>query len=43
MNVAALGNMVPQLHFHHVVRYQNDVAYRNLYGVHQPCHIQVMF
>ena len=26
MNVAALGNMVPQLHFHHVVRYQNDVA-----------------
>ncbi len=24
MNVAALGNMVPQLHFHHVVRYQND-------------------
>ena len=27
MNVAALGNMVPQLHFHHVVRYQNDVAW----------------
>ena len=24
MNVAALGNMVPQLHFHHVVRYRND-------------------
>jgi len=27
MNVAALGNMVPQLHFHHVVRYQNDIAW----------------
>jgi diadenosine tetraphosphate (Ap4A) HIT family hydrolase len=27
MNVAALGNVVPQLHFHHVVRYQNDVAW----------------
>ncbi len=27
MNVAAFGNMVPQLHFHHVVRYQNDVAW----------------
>jgi len=27
MNVAALGNMVAQLHFHHVVRYQNDVAW----------------
>lgn len=27
MNVAALGNMVPQLHFHHLVRYQNDVAW----------------
>ena len=28
MNVAALGNMVPQLHIHHVVRYQNDVPDR---------------
>ena len=27
MNVAALGNQVPQLHFHHVVRYENDVAW----------------
>ncbi|AZQ84969.1 HIT family protein [Colwellia sp. Arc7-635] len=24
MNVAALGNVVPQLHLHHIVRYQND-------------------
>jgi diadenosine tetraphosphate (Ap4A) HIT family hydrolase len=24
MNVAALGNVVPQLHLHHVVRYKND-------------------
>lgn len=24
MNVAALGNMTPQLHIHHVVRYVND-------------------
>ena len=24
MNVAALGNVVPQLHIHHIVRYRND-------------------
>lgn len=24
MNVAALGNVVNQLHFHHIVRYHND-------------------
>ncbi|MDC9728333.1 MAG: HIT domain-containing protein [Methyloprofundus sp.] len=24
MNIAALGNMVPQLHIHHVVRYKSD-------------------
>jgi diadenosine tetraphosphate (Ap4A) HIT family hydrolase len=24
MNVAALGNVVPQLHLHHVVRYKDD-------------------
>jgi len=24
MNVAALGNVVPQLHIHHVVRFKND-------------------
>lgn len=27
MNIAALGNVVPQLHIHHVVRYRNDAAW----------------
>ncbi len=27
MNVATLGNRVPQLHMHHIVRYQNDSAW----------------
>ncbi len=27
LNVAALGNMVPQLHLHHIVRYRNDPAW----------------
>jgi len=27
INVAALGNMVPQLHVHHIVRYRDDVAW----------------
>ncbi len=27
LNVAALGNMVPQLHLHHVVRYAADPAW----------------
>lgn len=27
LNVAALGNMVPQLHVHHIVRYKKDVAW----------------
>lgn len=27
LNIAALGNLVPQLHIHHVVRYQNDPAW----------------
>ena len=27
LNVAAIGNLVPQLHIHHVVRYRNDVAW----------------
>jgi diadenosine tetraphosphate (Ap4A) HIT family hydrolase len=26
-NVAALGNQVPQLHLHHIVRYQGDPAW----------------
>lgn len=27
INVAALGNMVPQLHIHHIVRYRHDPAW----------------
>lgn len=27
LNIAAIGNLVPQLHLHHVVRYQNDKAW----------------
>ena len=27
LNVAALGNMTPQLHVHHIVRYSHDVAW----------------
>ena len=27
INIAALGNMVPQLHIHHVARYRNDAAW----------------
>ncbi|NOY62130.1 MAG: HIT domain-containing protein [Gammaproteobacteria bacterium] len=27
LNIAALGNVVPQLHIHHVVRYRRDAAW----------------
>jgi diadenosine tetraphosphate (Ap4A) HIT family hydrolase len=27
MNIATIGNMVPQLHIHHVVRYRRDKAW----------------
>lgn len=27
LNIAAIGNLVPQLHLHHVVRYRNDIAW----------------
>ncbi len=27
MNIAAIGNIVPQLHIHHIVRYQTDKAW----------------
>lgn len=27
MNIAAIGNMVPQLHIHHIVRYKNDISW----------------
>lgn len=34
MNVAALGNVVSQLHIHHIVRYTNDVAWpKPVWGV----------
>ena len=29
MNIAALGNVVPQLHIHHVVRSRSDAAWPN--------------
>ena len=35
MNVAALGNMVPQLHVHHVARYEGDPAWPGaIWGKH---------
>ncbi len=36
MNIAALGNVVPQLHIHHVVRHQTDVAWPNPIWGHKP-------
>ncbi len=34
MNVAALGNMVPQLHVHHIARFTNDAAWpKPVWGV----------
>jgi len=27
MNIAAIGNLVPQLHIHHIVRYRGDIAW----------------
>lgn len=27
LNIAAIGNLVPQLHVHHVVRYRTDIAW----------------
>ena len=29
MNITKLDKQVPQLHFHHIVRYQNDIAWPN--------------
>ena len=35
LNVAALGNMTPQLHVHHVVRYEDDPAWPGpIWGKH---------
>ncbi|WP_286235279.1 HIT domain-containing protein [Thalassotalea sediminis] len=34
MNVAALGNICPQLHIHHIVRYESDPAWpKPIWGV----------
>ena len=34
--IAALGNMVPQLHVHHIVRYRTDPAWPGPVWGHQP-------
>lgn len=35
MNVAALGNMVPQLHLHHIARFEGDDAWPGaIWGAH---------
>jgi diadenosine tetraphosphate (Ap4A) HIT family hydrolase len=37
LNVAALGNMVPQLHIHHIVRFASDAAWpAPVWGKHPP-------
>ena len=37
LNVAALGNQVPQLHLHHIVRYATDAAWpAPIWGKHAP-------
>ncbi|MDQ7001266.1 MAG: HIT domain-containing protein [Ghiorsea sp.] len=35
INIAALGNMVPQLHIHHIARYKSDAAWpKPVWGLH---------
>jgi len=37
LNVAALGNVVSQLHIHHIVRYPNDMAWpKPVWGAYPP-------
>ena len=36
LNIAALGNMTPQLHVHHIVRYSTDAAWPNPIWGFQP-------
>jgi len=37
MNIAAIGNLVPQLHLHHVVRYRDDPAWPGpIWGRYDP-------
>jgi diadenosine tetraphosphate (Ap4A) HIT family hydrolase len=39
INIGALGNMVPQLHLHHIARYVNDAAWPGpVWGRHAPEH-----
>ena len=33
LNVAALGNMVRQLHIHHIVRFEDDASFETCLGV----------
>lgn len=36
LNIGALGNLVPQLHLHHIVRYKDDTAWPGpVWGVGQ--------
>lgn len=37
LNIATIGNLVPQLHVHHIVRYQSDLAWpAPVWGKHPP-------
>ena len=37
LNVAALGNMVEQLHIHHIARFEQDPAWpKPVWGIHPP-------
>lgn len=37
LNVAALGNLVPQLHIHHIVRFETDASWpAPVWGQHPP-------
>ncbi|MCH8501408.1 MAG: HIT domain-containing protein [Aliidiomarina sp.] len=36
LNIAALGNMVPQLHVHHIVRFRDDCAWPQPVWGHSP-------
>ncbi|GAL36216.1 diadenosine tetraphosphate (Ap4A) hydrolase and other HIT family hydrolases [Vibrio maritimus] len=42
LNFGALGNMVPQLHVHHIVRYKDDLAWPGPLWVMQKVSIAVM-
>ncbi|MGH1427579.1 MAG: HIT domain-containing protein [Arenicella sp.] len=37
LNTGALGNLVPQLHLHHIVRFKNDIAWPSpVWGKQKP-------